>query len=139
MALQLDSLEKSIDSLHRSLKATEDNLYNLSPDLQETVRAGVIQNFEVAYELCWKFIQRWLKENSTTDEASHPRTRKELFRMAARIGLIEDPAIWFEYSAARNLTSHTYDAKQADIVYQAAGRFIVDAQALLRELKTQND
>lgn len=139
MALQLDSLEKSIDALHRSITAAEQDLNDLSPDLRETIRAGIIQNFEVAYELSWKFVQRWLRENSVTDEATHPRTRKELFRMAARVGLVADPAPWFKYGSARNLTSHTYDAKQAEVVYQAATRFLTDAQLLLQELQNRND
>lgn len=55
------------------------------------LRAGVIQNFEVAYEQCWKFIERWIRENRAPENADHPRSRKELFRMAARHGLISDP------------------------------------------------
>ena len=111
----------------------------LSVDLRETVRAGVIQNFEVAYEQCWKFIQRWIRENRTPEDADHPLTRKELFRLAARYGLITDPLPWFEYSDARNLTSHTYDAKQAEVVFAVAGHFSIDAQYLLKQLKERND
>jgi len=72
----------------------------LDVDMRETVRAGVIQNFEVAYEQCWKMIQRWIKENKTSEEAEHPRTRKDLFRMAARCGLIDDPLPWFAYGCS---------------------------------------
>jgi len=40
-----------------------------------------------------------------------PRTRKELFRVAARDGLVRDPLIWFGFGDARNLTTHTYKEK----------------------------
>jgi len=33
----------------------------ISKDMQDTLRAGVIQNFEVAYEQSWKMLQRWIK------------------------------------------------------------------------------
>ncbi len=62
-----------------------------SVDLRDTVRAGVIQNSKVAYEQCWKFIQRWIRENRTPEDADHPGTRKELFRLATRYGLVADP------------------------------------------------
>ena len=62
MNLYLDSLTKSIDALERSVK-TAGSLDTSDDDLRETVRAGVIQNFEVAYEQCWKMMKRWLEEN----------------------------------------------------------------------------
>lgn len=139
MTLNLNSMIKSIDSLERSLKLSESKQAFSSEDLQETVRAGVIQNFEVAYEQCWKMIQRWIKENRTREEAEHPRTRKELFRMAARFGLISDPVPWFGYSDARNLTAHTYDEGQASAVYEITSDFLRDARYLLKQLQAGND
>lgn len=139
MPLQLDSLEKAVNALARSQQAATDHMASFDEGLRDTIRSGVIQNFEVAYEQCWKFIQRWIRENRTPEDADHPRTRKELFRQAARYGLIADPLPWFEYGDARNLTSHTYDARQAEVVYAAAERFSHDAQALLAQLKLNND
>jgi nucleotidyltransferase substrate binding protein (TIGR01987 family) len=139
VTLELNSLALAVDALKRSLNVANNNMATLSVDLRETVRAGVIQNFEVAYEQCWKFIQRWIRENRTPEDADHPRTRKELFRLAARYELITDPLPWFEYGDARNLTSHTYDAKQAEVVFAVAGHFSIDAQYLLKQLKERND
>lgn len=62
MSLQLDSLIKSIKILERSVK-TANRVDDSDEDLLETVRAGVIQHFEVAYEVSWKMLKRWLKEN----------------------------------------------------------------------------
>ncbi len=139
MALQLDSLKMAIEALERSLQASREESAGLSDALRETIRAGVIQNFEVAYELGWKFIQRWIRDNKTPEDADHPRTRKELFRMAARYGLIADPLPWFEYGDARNLTSQIYDAKQAAAVYAVAERFAADGRDLLQRLEERND
>ena len=139
MSLQLDSLKKAIDSLQRSVKITEAEMQNLHPDLQETVRSGVIQNFEVAYEQSWKMIQRWIKENQSPEEAENPRTRKDLFRLAARLGLIEDPLPWFQYGESRNLTAHTYDQDKAEEAFRVATVFLSDAIWLLRQLEKLND
>lgn len=139
MALDLSSLEKAIDALQRSVNAAQSGAGSLNEDIYEAVRAGVIQNFEVAYELSWKFIQRWIRENRGVDEAEHPRTRKDLFRLAARYGLVADPEPWFAYGDARNLTSHTYNETQARFVYEAAEDFLGDAQCLLKQLRSAND
>jgi nucleotidyltransferase substrate binding protein (TIGR01987 family) len=137
--LDLTSLRKATEALERSLNAARAGMESFGPDLRETVRAGVIQHFEVAYEQCWKFIQRWLREDRTPEEAHHPRSRRELFRMAARYGLIPDPLPWFAYGEARNLTSHTYSEEEAAAVYETAQLFVEDAKALLHRLESGND
>lgn len=112
---------------------------SVGTDQEEVIRAGVIQNFEFTYELCWKFMQRWLKDNQNREEAGLPRTRKELFRMAARYELIKDPLPWFEYGDARNLTAHTYNEDKAEIVFKQAVQFVDDARYLLEQLERLND
>jgi nucleotidyltransferase substrate binding protein (TIGR01987 family) len=139
MPLELGSLIKAVDAFKRSVKIADELPSPSSPDLRDTIRAGVIQNFEVAYEQSWKFIQRWIRENRTPEDADHPRTRKELFRIAARSGLVSDPLPWFVFGDARNMTGHVYDAVQAAAVYAAARRFPTFAEELLNRLKAQND
>ncbi len=141
MPLNLDSLDNALKQLSAVVAITEDATYmdNQEKIIQENMRAGAIQHFECAYELSWKFIQRWLKENRDIPEAQFPRTRKELFRMAANSGLISDPLPWFKYSDVRNISSHTYDVDKAHIVYQASVEFSEDGQQLLEKLIQHND
>jgi nucleotidyltransferase substrate binding protein (TIGR01987 family) len=141
MKLDLSSLRRAVESLERTIKVADDRdfMAGLSDDQKDAIRAGVIQNFEVAYEFCWKYIQRWLKENAAGGEAEFPRARKELFRMAARYGLIKDPLPWFSFGDARNLTAHTYDEDKAQYIYETAVSFINDARYLLEKLEERND
>jgi nucleotidyltransferase substrate binding protein (TIGR01987 family) len=141
MKLDLSSLRKAIDSLEKTLRVADNKVLaaELDNDARDAIKAGVIQNFEFTYELCWKFMRRWLKENADVEEAEYPRTRKELFRLAARFGLIKEPLSWFSYSDARNLTSHTYDENKAESVYKAAVSFLEDARYLLDRLQEHND
>ena len=136
--LHTDNLEKAVAALKRSLDVFESRRSDSDSDLLETIRSGVIQNFEVAYELSWKHIQRWIKTNRSAEEAENPRTRKDLFRLAAKAGLISDPFPWFAYGDARNLTSHVYSGEKADIVLQVAKSFLNDARYLLRQLIAGN-
>ncbi len=138
MSLDLDNLRSAVASLERSLRVAE-AMSDMPLELRETVRAGVIQNFEVAYESSWKFIQRWLRENTTPTDADSPRTRKDLFRLAARTGLLADPTPWFGFGEARNLTSHTYDEVQAEGCLSTARVFLPYAQDLLLRLEERND
>jgi nucleotidyltransferase substrate binding protein (TIGR01987 family) len=138
MALDLSSLEKAVSSLEKSLKVADRTIKGkVNTDEEETVRAGVIQNFEFTFELCWKYIKRWIEANNP--DPVDGVTRRELFRLAAESELIINLEAWFEYYKARNLTSHTYDSNKANQVYEVARRFAIDARHLLMALKSKND
>lgn len=139
MTLDLSSLQKAVDSLERAVKVADKMIEgDVETDQEEVIRAGVIQNFEFTYELCWKFIQRWLEVNAVGQIVDRS-TMKELFRMAAERQLIQDVEAWFEYHKARKKTSHIYDKVVAESVYETALRFLSDAKALLKTLEDRND
>ena len=139
MALDLSSLNKAIKSLGKALKvAAPDRLKDMPEDLQEVIKAGVIQNFEFTYELCWKFMKRWLEENMGKTHVDGV-TRRQLFRLSAESKLISDLDQWMEYHSARNETSHTYDQDTADEIFQVAKTFFPDAEEFLRAMEEKND
>ena len=137
MNLYLDSFAKSIDALERSVK-TAGRLDNFDNDLRETIRAGVIQNFEVAYEQSWKMMKRWLSANVGSTYVDGV-TRRELFRLAAENRLITDVDRWMEHHDARNATSHTYNEEAAQNVFEEAIEFVHNVKQLLRALEARND
>ncbi len=137
MSLQLDGLTKSIDILDRSVK-TASRIDDSDKDLQEVVRAGVIQHFEVAYELSWNMMRRWLKENIGADYVSG-LDRADFYRLAAENRLITDSARWMDYHRARNATSHNYNEEAAENVFAEAIEFVHDAKQLLSILEERND
>lgn len=137
MSLQLDSLAKSINSLERSIK-TASRVDDSDEDLQETVRAGVIHSFEVAYEQSWKMLKRWLKENVGAASVDGV-TQRNLFRLGAENRLIADVERWMEYHDARNSTSHTYNEDAALNVFAEATEFVHDVKHLLKMLEERND
>lgn len=140
MALDLSSLRKAVDSLEGSINSCVSNQKNksLSEKDKETLRSGVIQNFEVAYELCWKFMKRWLEEQVSPYIADGV-VRRELYRISAEHRLIADVECWMNYHEVRNLTSHTYDAGNAEKAFKAALEFIHDAKDFLKTLEGKND
>ena len=140
MDLDLTSLKSSTSSLTRAANVyqkirmdTEDE----NSDLMQTLRAGVIQNFEFTYEVSWKFMKRWLEKNIGAT-AVDGVTRRELFRLAAEHKLINDVEKWMQFHDARNRASHTYDENIAGDVFVFAVDFVNYAKDLLAVLEKKN-
>ena len=110
----------------------------LSPEVREAVKAGVIQYFEVAYEQSWKMMRRWLEANPVAGDVSGAGMR-QVYRLAAKAGLIDDVDLWMEFHQARNQTSHTYNVKTAELVLAMSKQFLPEAQRVLGVLEARND
>ncbi len=98
----------------------------------ELLRDGVIQRFEYSHELALKFIRRTLETvfGDLVDQMPY----NDVLRTAAERGIIADIEPWLGYRAARNKTSHTYDASVAAEVFRSARPFLKHARALLKRL-----
>jgi len=140
MGLDLSSLRKGVESLGKTLAVADDEdfISGLSADQKDAIRAGVIQNFEFTYELCWKFMRRWLDVNLGSVYVEGV-ARRQLFRLGAENKLIADVDQWMEYHDARNETSHTYDEGTAEDVFATARKFYANAERLLEALEARND
>ncbi|MDR1145509.1 MAG: nucleotidyltransferase substrate binding protein [Verrucomicrobiales bacterium] len=138
MKLELSSLTNAVDTLEKSIGAMEEFAATLPAAARETMRSGVIQNFEVAYKQCWKMMQRWLETNVSPTTADGV-TRRELFRLAAENLLIDDVNLWMEFHVARNETAHVYDRDTAAMVSGVAEQFLTAAKKFLVNLQARND
>jgi nucleotidyltransferase substrate binding protein (TIGR01987 family) len=138
--LDLSSLKKAISSMQRAQNFVDERLAsgNISPDEHELIKAGIIQNFEFTYELCWKFMKRWLELNISPGLLDGV-TRKELFRNALEHKLISDFEAWVRYHELRNISSHTYNEDAADKIYSIAKDFLEHAILFLKALEARND
>ena len=140
MKLDLSSLRKAVKSLEKTIRVADDDAFmsRLDEDQKQAVKAGVIQNFEFTYELCWKFMRRWLGVNLGSVYVEGV-SRRQLFRLSAEHRLVGDVDRWMEYHDARNETAHTYDESTAEDVIETAHQFLTDAQKLLQALEANND
>jgi nucleotidyltransferase substrate binding protein (TIGR01987 family) len=140
MPLVLDSLQRAVAALNAVLAKSDDAEFmrGLDDVARSAIKSGAIQHFEFTYELCWKFMRRWLGMNISPTVADGV-TRRELFRLAAENRLIDDVEEWMRHHDARNETSHTYDPAIAERVYAAAHDFARDARRLQEALESRND
>ncbi|MGG7141870.1 nucleotidyltransferase substrate binding protein [Clostridium nigeriense] len=78
--------------------------YSKKEDLSELEQAGIIQFFEMTFELAWKVLKDYLES-----EGYIVKSPRETIKQAFQIGLINDGHIWMEALTVRNLTTYTYD------------------------------
>ena len=80
-------------------------------DADETpmVRDALIQRFEFTYELGWKSMFYWLRDQGEKT----PEMASAVFQAAFRCQLVDDPTVWEKTKDNRNETSHTYNEAKA--------------------------
>ena len=139
--LDLTALSDSISSFEDSLKILENAewLSQQSSAVQNTLAAGVIQNFEFVYELCIKMLRRRLELDADSPAEIDQLSFRDTLRLAGEKGLIEKVESWFDYRSLRNVTSHTYDHNKAKHACAEAIPFLEDAKSLLQALEKRND
>ena len=77
--------------------------------LSDVEKAGMIQFFEVAFELSWKLMKDYLLA-----EGYDVKSPRESIKTALDYGLIADGTKWLEALEKRNLAAHTYDESILD-------------------------
>ena len=140
MPLELESLENAVAALNEVVTRSSDTRFMETLDrvTRNAFIAGVILHFEFTYELCWKFMKRWIDLNVGTTVVDGV-TRRELFRHAAEQRLITDVEQWMRYHDARNRTSHTYQSAVAEQIFTITPAFTADAMRFLEALAQRND
>jgi len=102
---RFDNFSKSFKVLKRSLEIENPS---------EVERGGVIQFYEMSFELAWKMIKDYLQEEGF--DVKSPRTA---IKQGIQIELLDDPHKWMDALEDRNLTAHTYDEETAKRVYDS--------------------
>lgn len=106
----MSKLNQSFSNLELALDSLVNSLH--PPPTEDRDFAGIIQNFEFTYELCWKTLKLILEQNGIA--AQFP---KACFQEAFKFDLIAGNEVWKEIQEARNLSVHTYDKKLAKKLY----------------------
>lgn len=99
---RFQNFEKAFLLLERTLKIKNPS---------EAEKGGLIQFYEMAFELAWKLMKDYLEEMGFT--VYSPR---EAIKQAFQSGIIEDGQGWMDALEDRNITTHTYDEDTAEKV-----------------------
>ena len=130
MALNTEHLNRCIRTLESAL-----SLLNKSdPDSvdYEIYRNASVKGFELALETSGKLLRKALKPYFATSEAVDRLAFKDIFRHAAKHGLlnVEEVERWLEYRDNRNTTAHDYGKGFAEETLALLPDFVVDAKRL---------
>lgn len=138
--LDFSSLRGAVASLGEGVSTVNDrSWYDVqTAAVRNLVLAGVIQNFEFAFELAFKMLRRQLENDADSPAEVDAASYRDVLRTAAERGLVDDVEAWIGFRQMRNMTSHTYDHARATQVWQGIPAFLEAAQALLGRLEARN-
>lgn len=97
---RFQNFEKAIGYLEQALQIP-------SPDIVQ--KAGIIQFFEMSFELAWNMVKDYLEDQGFVDIKSPRGALKKAFEM----NILENGHDWMDLLQDRNLTAHTYDEQKA--------------------------
>jgi nucleotidyltransferase substrate binding protein (TIGR01987 family) len=107
-------------------------------ELNELEASGMIQAYEVCYELAWNVLKDYFNYQGNSQITG----ARDAIREAFKYDLIEDGTQWMQMVTDRNLTTHTYDQELAakirlQIRNQYFGQFELLAQKM--EIKSRDE
>ena len=119
--LAIKKLEKAFDRLKQAVKIAKDELD----------KDGVIHRFEFTVELLWKTLKIALEYDKV--ECYSPR---DCIKKAFRYALIDDDEILLDMIDDRNRSSHIYDEKTSEEIFNRIKEVYVEViEKILNKLK----
>lgn len=127
--LRFDNFRKAARQLE------EDAAEYRSRPFSKLEQAGMIQHFELIWELGWKLLGDYLVAHGAPVETPTPHN---IIRAAFRMNLISDGDGWMAAMRLRNALSHEYDEDRACAALQhIAGSHLALFQALDEKLANE--
>ena len=127
------TLDLALDEIGKHREA-DDVLYDI-------YRAACVKEFELVLEQSGKLLRKRLAAFFASNRQADRLAFKDLFRHAARHGLIDPETVerWLLYRDNRSDTAHNYGEDFAEATLGLLPRFVVDAKALADMIETADD
>ena len=140
MSIDTTFLRRCIASLERAVEGIE-QLDNRGDVLYDIFRAACVKEFELVLEQSGNFLRKCLAAYFSSNRQADQLNFKDLFRHAARHGLIALDAVerWLEYRDHRNDTAHYYGEDFAEATLLLLPGFIQDVKSLANMLEQSDD
>ncbi len=140
MSIDTTFLRRCIQTLEAALAEIEK--YRGSGDIfYDICRAACVKEFELVLEQSGKLLRKRLAAYFASNRQADRLTFKDLFRHAARHGLMEPEAAerWLFYRDSRNDTAHNYGEEFAEATLKLLSAFVADAWVLAAMIEVAED
>ncbi len=139
MRIDTTFVRRCIDALEAAL--AEIGKHRPEDILYDIYRAACIKEFELVLEQSGKLLRKRLAAFFASNRQADRLTFKDLFRHAAKHGLMEMEAAerWLAYRDNRNHTAHDYGANFAEDTLALLPAFIADARDLADMIDAGSD
>ena len=122
-------MEENFNS--EDFKKAVKNLHDiLGKEKTAEMRDASIKRFELAYDLCWKFIKNEAKSHGV--ECYTPR---QCFKAAFQLKLADQDKTWIDMIEDRNSAVHTYKEALADALYKKLPEYLKLFEDLKEKIK----
>ena len=139
MRINTDHLRRHIESLDHSFATLDDDT---QPDwLLDAMRAACVKHSEVILEQSGRLLRKRLRPWFATNRQADKLTFRDVFRHAAKHGLISADACerWLRYRDNRNDTVHDHGEEFTVATFKLLPEFITDAKILADMIETPGD
>ena len=128
----LDKLEGSLATIER--RAPDDPVCDV-------LRAPCVAEFERVLDQCGKLLRKRLRPWFASNRQADRITFRDVFRHAAKHGLIDTPACerWLRYRDNLNDPAHDIGSGVANATLTLLPAFVADARALIDMIEDGND
>jgi len=118
----------------KAMSYLEEAMQIPNPDVVQ--RAGLIQFFEMSFELAWKLLKDYLEYQGFVEVKSPRNAIKKAFE----VGLLENGHDWMALLTDRYLTAYTYDEQKAyDMEMLIKHKYFQLLSALLKTFNRLNN
>ena len=140
MSIDATFLRRCIEALETALREVERHR-EAGDVLYDIYCAACVKEFELVLEQSGKLLRKRLAAFFASNRQADRLTFKDLFRHAAKHGLMESEAIerWLHYRNNRNDTAHNYGEDFAEATLKLLPAFVADAKTLASMIEAAND
>ena len=123
-----DKLQYAMRSLEEALKYTRSGEFQtLGIEFKGILISAVVQNFNLTFAVCRQMISQQLTDHFGKESVAG-KTVEEIFRMAAKEGMITNLNRWLEYVDCEHLNPSSNLALRT---FEKASAFLKDADELI--------
>ena len=133
----MSSIQLDLTPLDNAIARLDEGWTRYQRDVSDIqIRDGLIQRFELTYEISHKMLRRFLELTSANPAEFDGMAFQDMIRTGNERGLLlGDWPAWRKYREMRSRTSHTYDEEVAIEVVKGIPAFLQEAAHLLQRLR----